>query len=354
VLAALALCAAADIGRVPWLSRRAAAQESPATAPVDRVLERWLARAERDVERGRTAAAISAWESAAQRAPQDPRAPLRLADVLLPPTLDDSSDDASRTSAGAVRVALETAAAAPALDHATQRALLLRAAFAQAVSGDHEGAVTALATRCGRLDAESASMLRLLAAAAIRRAELAAAEGALDHALRCAGPGEALHGDRGAVRLARGRTAEAIDDFREVVRLRPGDGDALRDLAGALLAAGRTRDALTLYEGLAARTPDDAAARLDVARAALQGRELPRAVAASREAMRLAPRDAEPALVLAAALLAQGDRTAAMRAYEEALRRNPDDRRAREGLRALAPERVPADAPPPPASDAGR
>jgi tetratricopeptide (TPR) repeat protein len=308
---------------------------------VDRVLERWLTRAERDHAAGRTASALATWWRATERAPHDPRAPLRLAALLLPASLAAADDDATRMTAERLRDALETAAAVPALDPATQRTLLLRAAFALAVAGDEAG---------------SAAMLRALAGSAVRRGRLAAAEGALDAALRCAGPGDALHAERGAVRLARGRTAEAIDDFREVVRLRPGDPAALRDLAGSLLAAGRSRDALTLYEGLAARAPEDASARLDVARAALQGRALPRAVAAARDAMRLAPRDAEPALVLAAAHLAARDRSAAHAAYEEAQQRNPNDRRAREGLRALAPERdergaqAPLAAPP---SDAG-
>jgi tetratricopeptide (TPR) repeat protein len=355
-LAVLALCAAPDIGRAPSLSSRAAAQDASARAPVDRVLERWLTRAERDHAAGRTASALATWWRATERAPHDPRAPLRLAALLLPASLAAADDDATRMTAERLRDALETAAAVPALDPATQRTLLLRAAFALAVAGDEAGSVTVLATRCGRLDTDSAAMLRALAGSAVRRGRLAAAEGALDAALRCAGPGDALHAERGAVRLARGRTAEAIDDFREVVRLRPGDPAALRDLAGSLLAAGRSRDALTLYEGLAARAPEDASARLDVARAALQGRALPRAVAAARDAMRLAPRDAEPALVLAAAHLAARDRSAAHAAYEEAQQRNPNDRRAREGLRALAPERdergaqAPLAAPP---SDAG-
>lgn len=354
ILAALALCAAPDIGRRPWLSSQAAAQDPPASVSADRTLERWLTKAERDHAAGRTGTALATWWRATQRAPRDPRAPLRLAERLLPETLETPCDDANRADAARLRTLLETVAEAPAIEPTVRQLLMLRAAFAQAVAGDETGAVTALATRCGRLDAASASLLRALAASAVRRSRLAAAEAALDDALRCAGPGDALYADRGAVRLARGRTAEAIDDFREVVRLRPGDRDALRDLAGALLAAGRTRDALTLYDDLAAGTPDDASLRLDAARAALQSRALPRAIESALIAARLAPRDAEPALVVAAAYLALGDRAAAILAYEDALRRNSSETRAFEGLRALAPERSTPAAPTPPGPDAGR
>jgi tetratricopeptide (TPR) repeat protein len=356
MLAALALWSGADIGRAPWESSRAAAQDISGAASPDRTLERWLAKAQRDHDAGRTATAVAAWWRATQRAPHDPRAPLRLAALLLPASLEPGAEEPVRADAARLHAALEAAAAGPATEPAMQRTLRQRAAFAQAVAGDEAGAVAALATRCGRLDADSAALLRALAASAVRRARLSDAEAALDEALRCMGPSDTLFADRGAVRLARGRTNVAIDDFREVVRLRPGEAAPLRDLAGALLAAGRTRDALTLYEGLAARAPEDAALRLDVARAALQGRALTRAIEAARVAARLAPRDAEPALVLAAAHLATGDRAAAVSAYEEALRRHPSERRAIEGLRALAPERVPPDASPAPtaaAQDAG-
>ncbi len=339
-IAALSLGVAAVIGPCGALSSRAVAQ--PRTTDVAApALERALTRAERDLARGRLSMGIAGLWRAARRAPLDARAPLRLAALLLPGTLGQEPDDGIREAAAAVRAALETAADAPGIEPSMQQQLRLRAAFAQAVAGDPAGAVTSIATRCGRLDAASGDALRVLAAAAVQHDRLADAEGVLDHALRCAGPRDALLADRGAVRLARGRTVEAVDDFREVVRRRPGDVDALRDLAGALLAGGRTSEALTLHGGLAARAPDDARAHLDLARAALEARDLPRAIEAARTALRLDVRDAEPALLLAAAHLAAGARGAAIEAFREALRRRPDEPRAVEGLRALAPDARP-------------
>lgn len=335
------LWAATVIGPVTILSSRTVVQAQP-LPPVtdDRVLERTLARAEQELARRRMRQGLALLRRAVLRAPGDARAPLRLAALLLPVELPESADAAQVANAVEVRTALEGSATAPGLDIPTKRRLERTAAWARAVAGDREGAVDSLASRCGRLDDDSALLLRKLAAELARGGRLAEAETALGHASRCAAQLVAPLSDLGAVRLARGRTAEAIETFRDVVRRLPGDADALRDLAGALLADGQTRDALALYSAVAATCPTQARCQLDLARAALEGREPARSVAAAREAMRLDLRDPAPALVLAAALLATDARPQAAEAYREALRRHPGDVRATEGLRAL-------EAPPP-------
>lgn len=330
-------CGPTVIGLTAALSSRAVVQAQDAPVTDDRALERTLVNAEREFARHRTRQALVLLRRAVQRAPSDARAPLRLAALLLPSELSERPDAASVASATEVRSAAEGAAAAPGLDLPTRQRLERVSAWARAVGGDRAGAVEALATRCGRLDDDSALLLRKLAAEFARQGQLADAEAALTHSMRCGADVLSPLSELGAVRLARGRTAEAIETFREVVRRRPGDAEAQRDLAGALLADGRAHEALTLFAAVTATCPRQARCQLDLARAALEAGEAARASTAAREALSLDAHDPAPALVLAAALLATNQPTQAAEAYREALRRRPDDVRATEGLRALVP-----------------
>jgi tetratricopeptide (TPR) repeat protein len=324
------------MGPAAILSSRAVveAQASP-PATDDRILERTLARAESELARGRTRQGLALLRRAVLRAPTDARAPLRLAGLLLPAELPERADTVTVASAEEVRSACEGAASATGIDVTTKQRLERLAAWARAVGGDRAGAIDALASRCGRLDEDAALLLRKLAAELARAEQLLEAETALLHATRCAAQLIAPLSELGAVRLARGRTTEAIETFREVVRRLPGDADALRDLAGALLADGQARDALALYAAVTSTCPTRARCQLDLARAALEAQEPLRAVTAAREALRLDGRDPAPALLLAAAQLATNQRAQAAEAYREALRRHPGDVRATEGLRAL-------------------
>ncbi len=355
LLAGLCFSGLVVIGPAAILSSRTVvtAQPAPPSAlPItdDRVLERTLVGADAELARHRQRQALVLLRRAVVRAPTDARAPLRLAELLLPAELPERADAALLATAAEVGTALEAAASAPGVELATLRRLQRYAAWARAVSGDRAGAVDLLATRCGRLDEDAAQLLRKLAAESARAAQLADAVTALTHATRCAATLIATLAELGAVQLARGRTTQAIDTFREVVRRLPGDEDALRDLAGALLADGQSRDALALYGAVTSRCPTQSRCQLDLARAALEAREPARSVSAAREALRLDTRDPAPALVLAAAELALNRRVEAAEAYREALRRHPGDLRATEGLRALDPRRLvpPADAGAPP------
>jgi len=351
LLTAVCLGGLVVIGPVAILSSRTVVAAQPAPPAVspgsdDRVLERMLARADLEFGRRRQRQALVLLRRAVVRAPTDARAPLRLAELLLPAELPERPDAALLARAAEVRTAVEAAANAPGVELTTQRRLQRHAAWARAVGGDRAGAVDLLATRCGRLDEDAAQLLRKLAAESARATLLADAESALTHATRCAATLIAPLAELGAVQLARGRTTQAIDTFREVVRRLPGDADALRDLAGALLADGQSRDALALYGAVTSLCPTQSRCQLDLARAALEAREPARSVSAAREALRLDARDPAPALVLAAAQLALNRRVEAAEAYRDALRRHPGDLRATEGLRALDPQALapPADA----------
>jgi len=308
----------------------------------DRMVERWLARAEGQFRRGRTRAAAQLWRRCIAREPGDWRAPVRLAETLLP---DRAAHAAAEPSAEMRRDAAETAdvlmvllgAERPeALEPAVSHRVHMVRAWAIAVAGDHRGAIEAVALVAGRMDTPAAMQLRRLAALAVLRHDLEAAVHALGAAQRADPVDLTLLTDEAAVELGRGRTLDAIRLLREALHRQPEDESVQRDLAGALLAAGYAAEALDLFAALALEHADDAGAHLSVARAALEAGRAERAERAASVALRLGPeRDPEPALVLAAARLLLGRRDAARDAFREALRRQPGNARAREGLRAL-------------------
>jgi Flp pilus assembly protein TadD len=285
--------------------------------------------------------ALALFERAVAAAPGDRRTVDRALALFSPPlglsVTRLTADEAAL--ARRVRALVEVHLAAPGSNVLPEdrRSLSRRLAWIDLLVGAAPEDVAArAAASCGLVDDEGATLLRAVAAVAVRDGDLATAQTALEAAVRCAAHDAAPVAELGAVLLARGRADAAVDAFREVVRRRPDDSEATRDLAGALLAAGRAREALALFSARAQERGDDADAQLDLARAALEAGEPARAADAAARAAALAPTDAEAALVQAAAALAVGDRGAAARAFREALRRRPGDVRATEGLRALA------------------
>ena len=315
------------------------------TGRPDRTLNAWIARADAQVESGRRARAIPLLRRAIRRAPEDPRAPMRLFRLWAPSGAAEaaSPDEGVRArvrevtaALAAVRPSAEPEPSDAAAERITDQDVRLAWAWSIAVAGDHREAIERVSLAAPRLDARSVQALRSLAALAVRRHDVAAADDALRAARRIDPVTIELLTEHAAVRLARGRADDAVALLMEARERRP-DVDAVRrDLAGALLAAGRAPEATQLLAGWAAEHPDDASAVLSLARAALEAGQTGRAVNAARRVMALSPRDPVPALVLAEASLAAGRTADAATAYREALRRDPTNTRAREGLRALA------------------
>jgi tetratricopeptide (TPR) repeat protein len=304
----------------------------------DAVLEAYFAHAASARQRGQPRRVRIFLQRAIARAPGDARGVLQLGAIVLPTELPRAplSPEQLRDVAR-LREAIVVALGPPAVQDAeTARRLRRMDAWAAAVHGQLDTAIEAASRACGRLDDETALMLRRLSRAAVEQQQLLQADRALEGARRCAAASVEAVWELGIVRLARGRTAEAVALLREVVQRKPGDLHALRDLAGALLASGDAADALRLYADVAAQCPREARCELDLARAALEARAYDQALAACARARTIAvANDPEPSLVLAAIHLGRNARREAIDAFRDALQRAPGNARAAEGLRNL-------------------
>ncbi|WP_236605285.1 tetratricopeptide repeat protein [Sandaracinus amylolyticus] len=319
-------------------SAPAAAQGARERARTARV-EALLAQAERAVSAGRPARALGPLRRAIAADPSDARAPLRLAELLLPDQVDEqvaAPGAAMQRDASEARRVLEAWLAGAPTDPAAQRRASAMRWWAAAIAEGHAVAIDGITRDAGLQDESAASVLRRLAALAIRRDDLEGARRALEAARRAMPQDTEVLAELAALALAQGRATEAVTLFEAVVARRPGDLDALRDVAGARMAAGDAPAAARTLESVARQLPTSGEVRLELARARLEAGDREGGITAAREALELAaPNDAEPAIVLGQALAAAGQRHEARRAFEEALRRRPGSPRATEALRAL-------------------
>ncbi len=218
-------------------------------------------------------------------------------------------------------------------EQAVLRELWRRRASAQAWLGDLSGAIASLQERGTRDDDESARGLRRVAALAVQRDDLIAAELALLTARNFSPAATELSTDLAAVLLAQGRADESIPLWQERLKRDQNDLDARRDLAGALLGAGRGAEALQLLE--AARAACDAAKNcaIEAARVALELGEPRKAIA--RLTGHFHADYVEAQFVLADAHARLGEAERAREAYARILEQRPGNLRARDNLRAL-------------------
>lgn len=215
--------------------------------------------------------------------------------------------------------------------------------WAAAVRGRLGGAIEESGRMAGIQDLLGSQWLRRLAALAVHRGDLAAAERALVLARQVMPQDPEISAELGALRLARGRAHAALAPLREVLKRDQANLGARRDLAGALLASGRPAEALELLMAAGEACSQHTACLLDTARVALEGQRLEVAAEAALLALQQGPQgDPEPALLLAESRARQGRKDDAERAYREALRRRPNHPRARQGLSALMAGATPA------------
>lgn len=298
-------------------------------------------RAEKLLVKGHRPRALQLLRQAQLRAPSDVPLTLRLVELLLPdpqpPKAPPSVSDAALQQALALLTNLTTSEAP--LDAAQQRNHAELLAWAHALQGDFSAAVYGLRERGSLGDTQVTTWLRRVAALAIWRGDLDAAEEAVRAARRMLPEDDELMGDLASILLAQGRTEEALPLFEARFARDPSQLSARRDLAGAWLAAGKPSDAYTLLE--AEREACDAAEHcaLEAARAALEMGEPQLAV--TRLAADFAGDGIEALFLLADAHLRLGAKARARKAYEQILRERPGHPRALENLRALdesAPE----------------
>ena len=302
-------------------------------AAEDRTATLALARAERALARGRRAQALTLLEASVRRLPRDPRAALRLCELLVPESeatvervVAGDDADAARCEASLRLVTLDPGAPDAELEDAL--------VWARALSGDRGPALSRLASR--PLDERDIPALAWLAALAVAGDALEEADTALSLARRVRPNDLGLASDLAAVRLAMGDAASAVLLFRAVAIGHPDDRDALHDLAGACLEAGEHASAVRYLEQLAAEEPERVERWIELARART---ELGTFEAAARDARRAvtlsASDDPRASLALGDALRLEGDAVAARAAYEEALRRDPRSVRAQAALSSL-------------------
>ena len=158
---------------------------------------------------------------------------------------------------------------------------------------------------------------------------------ALDHfreALRLEPERPLAHYNIGFTLAHLGKHQEALGYLRDAVRLNPRDGGAHYALATALAATGSRADAIRHFEEAVTLQPDDAEAHREMANALAPEGDLGGAVRHYEEALRLDPGDFRAHSKYGNLLTAMGRHPDAAAQYREALRLNPKDARTRNNL----------------------
>ncbi|HVW20424.1 MAG TPA: tetratricopeptide repeat protein [Opitutaceae bacterium] len=135
--------------------------------------------------------------------------------------------------------------------------------------------------------------------------------------------------------VAAGRAAEAVPEYEEALRLRPGYAEADFDLGFALLATGRPLEAIRPLEAAARLRPGEAGAQFALGNALSQAGDLPQAEDHFRRALELRPSYPEAEFNLGLAVIRQGRPAEARACWEAALRMDPNFAPAREALALL-------------------
>ncbi len=131
----------------------------------------------------------------------------------------------------------------------------------------------------------------------------------------------------------------AIVHYREYLRHRPRDGDALMNLGIALAAAGRIPEVLPALESAVNAAPDHGRARLTLAKALLGSGNLRDAAAQAERAVHLLPADPDAHDFLGRVRGAQGRLADARTHFHRALQIDPAHPQAREHLAMLRDRR---------------
>ena len=133
------------------------------------------------------------------------------------------------------------------------------------------------------------------------------------------------HNNLGLALFQRGRTQEAIAQYREALRIDPAFADAQSNLGNALLRQGRTAEAVACYREALRIDPAFPGAHYNLGNVLLQQGRTKEAIAHYREALRVNLAFAEAQSNLGDALLRQGQTGEAVAHYREALRIDPAD-----------------------------
>ena len=175
--------------------------------------------------------------------------------------------------------------------------------------------------------------------AAVLKAQILLAGGTVDEAVTLArtavAAAPALAEARSTLGQALSRAGDiesAFDELAEAVRLSPGVGGPVKELARLALTLGRRTEAMAFARDAARMNPDDPEAALLPVRAFMLGRDYGAARQALLAVRQRAPVSAEFLSLLGTLHAAQGDDNAAKPAFQGALEVAPDSPEALAGL----------------------
>jgi tetratricopeptide (TPR) repeat protein len=144
------------------------------------------------------------------------------------------------------------------------------------------------------------------------------------HALAVTENNQIAHKAFGDALDEQGQTEEAIRQYQEALRLKPGYADAHNNLANALLKQGRIDEAIRQFQEALRLKPDHANAHNNLGDALLKKGQIDEAIRQYQEVIRLKPDSADAHNDLGDALLKKGQIDEAIRQFQEAIRLKPD------------------------------
>ena len=127
----------------------------------------------------------------------------------------------------------------------------------------------------------------------------------------------------GTALLKVGQVEQAIVHDRAALRIRPGEPNALTNLANALLQNNELPEAIEHFRAVARLRPNDSETRRNLGKALFQSGATDQAMAEFRAALRIRPRDADAAYSLGNALLQKGDLSGAISYFRKAIEAQP-------------------------------
>jgi Flp pilus assembly protein TadD len=132
--------------------------------------------------------------------------------------------------------------------------------------------------------------------------------------------------------LNKGQLDDAINQYKEAIRLEPNFAKAHHKLGVAFDKKGQTDEAILQYKEAIRLNPDDAEIHNDLGVALGRKGQIDEASSQFQEAIRLNPGYADPHLNLGNTLLYKGQINAAISQYQETAHLNPDDAQAHYNL----------------------
>jgi len=132
------------------------------------------------------------------------------------------------------------------------------------------------------------------------------------------------HDNLGNILMQEGRVDDAIDHYRQALRIRPDSAKTACNLGVALLQKGNTNEATACFQKAIAAKPDYAQAYNNLGNALLKLRRVPEAVACYRKAIKIDSGYADAHANLAGVLLDAGHPFESISQYQQALKIHPD------------------------------